>query len=142
MTSELTSLSLVCEENLGSGILTERTQVSPSRMSSPVSVTLSRFSDAALLGELVERAGQRGAKAHEVGAAVALRDVVGEAEHGLVVAVVPLQGDVDRDPVALGGDHDRRVQRLLGAVEVADEGLDPALVEQLLVLRRVLPPVA
>ena len=44
MTSELTSLSLVCEENLGSGILTDRTQVRPSRMSSPVSVTLSRFS--------------------------------------------------------------------------------------------------
>ena len=43
VTSELTSLSLVCEENLGSGILTESTQVRPSRMSSPVSVTLSRL---------------------------------------------------------------------------------------------------
>ncbi len=35
-TSELTSLSLVCDENLGSGTLTDSTQVRPSRMSSPV----------------------------------------------------------------------------------------------------------
>jgi hypothetical protein len=34
-------------------------------------------------------------------AAIALRDVVGEAEHVLVVAVVPPQRDVDRDAVAL-----------------------------------------
>ncbi len=42
-TSELTSLSLVWEENLGSGILTESTQVRPSRASSPESVTFSRL---------------------------------------------------------------------------------------------------
>ena len=40
-TSEETSLSLVCEENLGSGTLTERIEVRPSRMSSPVSGTFS-----------------------------------------------------------------------------------------------------
>ena len=40
-TSEETSLSLVCDENLGSGSLTERTQLSPSRISSPVSATFS-----------------------------------------------------------------------------------------------------
>ncbi|MNC98146.1 hypothetical protein D3C83_160160 [compost metagenome] len=39
-TSEETSRSLVCEENLGSGTFTESTQVSPSRMSSPVVSTL------------------------------------------------------------------------------------------------------
>ncbi len=42
-TSELTSLSLVWDENLGSGILTESTQVKPSRASSPESVTFSRL---------------------------------------------------------------------------------------------------
>ena len=42
-TSEDTSLSLVCEENLGSGTFTESTQVSPSRASSPVKLTFSRF---------------------------------------------------------------------------------------------------
>ena len=40
-TSEETSLSLVCEENFGSGTLTDRTQVSPSRQSSPVGSTFS-----------------------------------------------------------------------------------------------------
>ena len=43
LTSEETSLSLVWDENLGSGTLTERTQVRPSRMSSPDSVTFSFF---------------------------------------------------------------------------------------------------
>ena len=42
-TSELTSLSLVCEENLGSGTFADSTQVRPSRASSPVSATLSFF---------------------------------------------------------------------------------------------------
>ncbi|MNN80853.1 hypothetical protein D3C81_1976160 [compost metagenome] len=40
-TSEETSLSLVCELNLGSGTLTDRTQVRPSRASSPVGATFS-----------------------------------------------------------------------------------------------------
>jgi hypothetical protein len=44
-TSEETSFSLVCEENLGSGTLTESTQVSPSRMSSPVVSTLAFFAN-------------------------------------------------------------------------------------------------
>jgi hypothetical protein len=42
-TSEDTSLSLVCDENFGSGTLIDRTQVRPSRESSPVSVTFSRL---------------------------------------------------------------------------------------------------
>ena len=42
-TSEETSLSLVCEENFGSGTFTETTQVSPSRQSSPVRSTFSRL---------------------------------------------------------------------------------------------------
>ncbi len=42
-TSEDTSLSLVCEENFGSGTLTDNTAVSPSRASSPVVDTFSFF---------------------------------------------------------------------------------------------------
>ena len=42
-TSELTSLSLVWLENLGSGTLTDSTQVRPSRMSSPVVSTFAFF---------------------------------------------------------------------------------------------------
>ena len=70
-----------------------------------------------------------------MGAAVALRDVVGEAEHGLVVAVVPPQRAIDHHPFALGPDHDRlRNECSLVAVEIFDERLDAALVAQLFAL--------
>ena len=42
-TSEETSLSLVWEENFGSGTLTDSTQVRPSRASSPATETFSRL---------------------------------------------------------------------------------------------------
>jgi hypothetical protein len=40
LTSDETNLSLVCEENLGSGTLTETIAVKPSRASSPEVLTL------------------------------------------------------------------------------------------------------
>ena len=68
-------------------------------------------------------------------AAVALRDVVGERQHVLVIAVVPPQRDLDADAVALAPDEDRLVdQRGLGAVEIAHEGLEAAFVVELLAL--------
>ncbi len=126
---------MVCDENFGSGTFTDSTAVRPSRQSSPVSATFS-FCDAAdVLGIAGDLAGQRAAEAGEMGAAVALRDVVGEAEHVLVVAVVPPQRAFDRDAVALGADVDRlRDERALVAVEIVDEGLDAALVAHLLAL--------
>ena len=128
-------MSLVCDENFGSGTLTERTQVRPSRQSSPVSETFSRLAMPEDLGIAGDLPRQRAAEAGEVGAAVALRDVVGEAEHVLVVAVVPPERDLDGDAVALGPDHDRLGdERLLGAVEIAHEGFEPALVVELLAL--------
>ncbi len=42
-TSDETSLSLVCDENFGSGTFTDSTQVKPSRQSSPVTSTFSLF---------------------------------------------------------------------------------------------------
>ena len=104
-TSDETSLSLVCEENFGSGTLTESTQVRPSRQSSPVSVDLFRLASAGAFGIAGDLAGQRGAEAGEMRAAVALRDVVGEGQHVLVVAVVPPQRDFDGDAVALALDQ-------------------------------------
>ena len=50
---------------------------------------------------------QRGAEAGEMRAAVALRNVVGEEQHVLVVAVVPPQRHLDGDVLALAVDHDR-----------------------------------
>ena len=134
-TSDETSLSLVCDENFGSGTFTDSTAVRPSRQSSPVSVDLLLAGARRLLGVAGDLARQRAAEAGEVRAAVALRDVVGEAEHVLVVAVVPPQRTLDADAVALGLDDDRlRHQRRLVAVEVFDECLDAALVAHLLAL--------
>ena len=50
-TSDETSLSLVCDENFGSGTLTDSTQVRPSRQSSPVRSTFSFLA----MPELVRR---------------------------------------------------------------------------------------
>ena len=67
--------------------------------------------------------------------AVALRNVVGKAQHVLVVAVVPRHRDFDADAVLFGAHHDRLGDhRLLVAVEIADELLDAALVAHLLAL--------
>ncbi len=53
-----------------------------------------------------------------------------------MIAVVPPQRDLDRDPVALAADGDRPVgQRRLGAVEIAHESDEAAFVKQLLALR-------
>ena len=83
----------------------------------------------------VHLTGERRAEARKVRAAIPLRDVVGEAEHVLVVRVVPPQGHFDADAVLLGADHDRLLdQRGLGTVEIAHEGFDAALVHQLLAL--------
>ena len=66
-----------------------------------------------------------------MGAAVALRDIVREAEDIFIIAVVPLERDVDADAVAFAADRDRiGQQRILVAVEIFDEGRNPALVEQ------------
>ena len=59
-------------------------------------------------------------------------DVVREGVDGLVVARVPLHRDLDLDAVARALDEDHvLVDRRLGAVQVLDEALDAALVEEL-----------
>ena len=70
-----------------------------------------------------------------MGAAVALGNVVGEAQHVFVVAVVPPQGCFHANAVHVGIDHDRRRHhRLLVAVEVFDEFLDASVITHLLAL--------
>ena len=86
-------------------------------------------------GILRDLAGQRAAEAGQMRAAVTLRDVVGEAKHALVIAVVPPKCCFHRDAFALGLDHDRlRDQRRLVAVEIFHELLDTADVFHLLAL--------
>ncbi len=60
-----------------------------------------------------------------MGATIALRNVVGEAKHVLVVAVVPPEGDLNRNAILFTFDGDWLInQRLLGAVEITDEGFE------------------
>ena len=67
-----------------------------------------------------------------MGAAVALRDVVGEAKRVFVEGVGPLHRHFDGDAVLAGGHQDRfRHQRLLRLIEVGDIGRETALVEQI-----------
>ena len=86
------------------------------------------------------RARQRGAEADQVRAALDRVDVVREAVDALVVGLVVLDRDLDRDrhlaralrvKLALAGDEDRRlVQRRAAPVQVLDEGDDAALVAE------------
>ena len=64
-----------------------------------------------------------------MGTAVALRDVVGKTEYVLLIGLVPLQGDLNADIVALGEEmKDLFVQRGLVPVQVLDEGANTALI--------------
>jgi hypothetical protein len=95
----------------------------------------------------VERARERGAEADQVAAALDGVDVVRERVDRLVVALVVLDRDLDRDRHflaalvhrALARHEDRRaVQRRAVAVQVLDERDDPALVAELVLLSAAL----
>ncbi len=88
---------------------------------------------------LVDDAGHRRAQAGQVGTAVALRNVVREAEHLLVVAIVPLHGHFHGDAIFLGVRIENvRVQRGLRAVDVLDETLHATGKREVLFLARAL----
>ena len=94
------------------------------------------------LGIAVERARQRGAEGGEMGAAIALRDVVGEAEDVFVIAVVPLQRDLDADTVTLARNRDGiSKKRGLRAVEPLHERADAAFVEQFMLHLFLVPGI-
>jgi hypothetical protein len=104
-------------------------------MSSPDRIDLGLLGDAALLDVVGQRAGERGAEAGQVGTAVLLRNVVGEAEHRFLVGVGPLHGTIDDDAVLFAGDRDHiGVQRGLQLGQVLDEAADAAFVLEHVVL--------
>jgi len=80
-----------------------------------------------LLDVVIESARQRTAKAGEMCAAVLLRDVVGVAEHALLVGVVPLQRHFHGNHAVLGAEPEHRlVDGSAGAVHVLHERLQSA----------------
>ena len=84
-----------------------------------------------LLDIVLQRAGQRGAETGEMGAAITLRNVVGEAEHRLLVGIGPLHREVHDDAVLLGEQADHvGVQRGLQLRQVLHERTDAALVRE------------
>src|SRR5262249_33642717 len=73
---------------------------------------------------LVESPCHRRAQAGKVGATVALRNVVREALHRLLVGVIPLHGDFDDNAVLLGERvKNIRMQHVLAAVDILHEPL-------------------
>ncbi len=93
---------------------------------------LGLLGDAVLFDVGAEHARQRRTEAGQVGAAVLLRDVVGEAVHGFLVGVGPLQGHVHHDAVVLAGHRDHiRVQRRLQLRQMLHEAADAAFVMEI-----------
>ena len=81
-------------------------------------------------GVVVDGTRQCRAKTNEMGATLVGLDIVGVGEECLLVAVVVLQGNFDRNAVAFALQIDRvRVQDATTLVEEAHELLDPALEE-------------
>ncbi len=92
-------------------------------------VDLGLLGDAVLFDVIAQGAGQRGAETGQMGTAVLLGDVVGEAEHRFLVSVGPLQRHVHGDAVGFAGHrNDVRVQRGLQLGQVLDEAANAAFV--------------
>ena len=135
LTSVLPSFVLVCPSNCGCGILTLMTDVSPSRMSSPVTLSFRSLARLFLVRVRVDRARERRPEPREVRAAFVRVDVVREGIDRLGVAVVPLQRDLGLDAVLLAAHVDRLlVDGRLVLVQVRDERDDAAFVVELVAL--------
>src|SRR6516165_8000637 len=68
--------------------------------------------------------------------AITLRDVVREAQHRLLIGIVPLHGYFDADPLVLTQRmEDMRMQNILSSIDELDERPDPASKLEHLLLR-------
>ena len=72
---------------------------------------LGLLGDAVLLDVVAERTRQGRTETDEMGAAVLLRDVVGEAEHRFLVGVGPLDRDINNNPVLFARSGDNRLMQ-------------------------------
>src|SRR5204863_1749837 len=81
---------------------------------------------------------QRSTKAGQVPSAVWIRNGVGETKNLIVVAVVILQHAIDKSLVALSRNVDRfRMNDLFVLAQLPDEFVDPVLVKERLLPRRI-----
>ena len=110
-------------------------------MSSPAISTLAFLGDLVFVDVLVDDPRHRRAQAGQVGTAIRLRNVVGEAEHLFLIGIVPLHGHFNADGDTgiadlgfAGRVENGRMQDALGAVDVFDKALDAAGESEILFL--------
>ena len=89
------------------------------------------FRDPAFLGVTVDLAGQRGTETGHMRAAIALGNVVGKAQRGFVIAVIPLQRNLDGDAFTLAHNGDRFFDLTgFGAIKILHKRPNAAFVMQ------------
>ena len=92
-------MSFVWDENLGSGTFTESTAVKPFACIVADRADLLVAIESFALDIAVQGAGQPRTQSGQMSAAVLLRDGVGVAEDRLLIAVVPLNRQLDALPI-------------------------------------------
>src|SRR4029077_10513719 len=93
---------------------------------------------AVLFCVLIDCPCERSAESSEMGAAVGVRDRIRERQNLIVVAVVVLEHDIDKNLVPLSCDHDRLgVQNLFILAELPNELFDSVFVIKSLLFRRI-----
>ncbi len=109
-----TSLSLVCEENFGSGTLTERTASQALAAIFALQANLFLLQNTGGIGIGSNLPCQSRTEASHVRATIPLGNIVRKAQHILVVAVIPPQGHFPRNAVFLAREYTRLIdQRFL-----------------------------
>src|SRR5439155_5886196 len=93
---------------------------------------------AVLFCVLIDCPCERSAESSEMGAPVGVRNGIRERQNLIVVAVVVLEHDIDKDFVALPFDHDRfGMQDLFVFTQLPNELFDPVFVKKSLLLWRI-----
>ena len=98
-TSGVTSFTLVCDSKPGHGMLDGENGDQPLAHVVAGDRRIFLLQQIVLLGVLIDRARQRGAKTGRVRAAIRVRNGVGEAEDLIVVAVVVLHHEIHKHVV-------------------------------------------
>ena len=122
-------MSFVCDENFGSGTFTDSTAARPSSHVITGKRHLGLRGNSVCFHVLIEGTRDCGTQSGQMGAAIALRDVVRETQNVLLIGIVPLQRCLDAISAAFRVDmEDRWIEPRFVAVQILDEGADSAVV--------------